>query len=93
MSDQFPFVIIPAGTTADKLRQEKPFLYMTILMVASYEDNKIQIMMAKEIWEYLCMHMIIQAEKSLDLLQGLLILIAWFVHQILSSKTASANAS
>lgn len=79
MSPQFPFVIIPDRTSAAQLAQAKPFLYRTVLMVASYHDKAAQTMMAKEIFEYLSAHMVIGNEKSLDLLQGLLLLIAWFV--------------
>ena len=79
MFDQFPFVIITPGTKADELKQQKPFLYKTVLMAASFQYKPFQDKMSEEIWEYLCTHMIIKAEKSLDLLQGLLVLMAWLV--------------
>lgn len=78
MSPQFPFVIIPDHMSAIRLAQDKPFLYKTVLMVASYHDKSVQTLMANEIFEYLSAHMIIRNEKTLDLLQGLLVLIAWY---------------
>jgi hypothetical protein len=82
MSDQFPFVIVPPGTTAEELNRQKPFLYQTVLMVAAFQYKPFQEKAAKEIWEYLGTHMIVKAEKSLDLLQGLLVLMAWLVISI-----------
>ena len=76
MASQFPFVVLPELSAAE-LAQTKPFLYRTVLMAASYHDKAGQIRMAKEIFQYLSVHMIIENEKSLDLLQGLLVLMAW----------------
>ncbi|KAL3425507.1 tRNA processing endoribonuclease [Phlyctema vagabunda] len=77
MTDQFPFVVIPMGVTAEDLSRTRPFVLRVILMVANVRDMQ-KAHMEEEIMEYLADHMIMKAEKSLDLLQGLLILIAWY---------------
>ncbi len=85
MSNQFPFVVIPTDTTASDLNRDKPFVLKVICMVAFVHDSEAQSLMAKEIMEYLSMHLIIQAERDLDLLQGLLIFMAWYVLRPLGS--------
>lgn len=77
MASQFPFVVVPHRLSAAELAQTRPFLYRTVLMAASYHDKAGQTRMAKEIFQYLSVHMIMENEKSLDLLQGLLVLMAW----------------
>jgi hypothetical protein len=84
MASQFPFVIVPDRVSAIELAQTKPFLYKAVLMVASYHDKTGQRKMTKDIFEYLSSHMIIANEKSLDLLQGLLVLMAWSVESLCS---------
>ena len=79
IADQFPFVIVPADTTANDLSLDNPFLLKVICMVAFLHDTEAQTVMAKEIMEYLSIHLILEAEKSLDLLQGLLIFVAWYM--------------
>jgi hypothetical protein len=78
MADQFPFVIIPKSVTAATLMEKKPFLSMVIVMVAFKKDEEVQLATAKNIVDYLCQYMIVGGEKSLDLLQGLIIFVAWF---------------
>lgn len=79
MESQFPFVVIPDGVSAAELAQTKPFLYKTVIMAASYHDKSGQVRMTKDIFQYVSTHMIIGNEKSMDLLQGLLVLMGWLV--------------
>jgi hypothetical protein len=79
MAPQFPFVIVPDRVPAAELAQTKPFLCKTLLMVASYHDKAGQIRMTRDIFQYLSSHMIVENERSFDLLQGLLVLMAWSV--------------
>lgn len=89
MAPQFPFVIVPDRVSAAELAQTKPFLYKTLLMVASYHDKTGQLRMTKEIFQYLSTHMIIENERSFDILQGLLVLMAWSVYLVLVSSMPS----
>ncbi|KAI9745103.1 MAG: hypothetical protein M1818_001381 [Claussenomyces sp. TS43310] len=76
LADQFPFVIIPPAVTAHDLGQSKPILLKTILMVTSFHDKTSQVAMAHEIMEYYSLHILLKAEKSLELLQSLLVSLA-----------------
>ena len=77
MAPQFPFVVIPEGTCARELGQSRPFLLKVILMAAFFHSVPGQTAMVKEIMDYLSEHMILGAEKTLDLLQGLLVFFGW----------------
>ncbi|KAL2855589.1 hypothetical protein BJX68DRAFT_263947 [Aspergillus pseudodeflectus] len=74
---QFPFVIIPETTDLATLRQESPFLLLCIL-TACLEDNpplqdSLELIVRKEI----ASRVIVGIERNMDLLQGLLVHIAW----------------
>jgi hypothetical protein len=79
MASQVPFVVIPQGMTAGILRREKPFLYMAVMMVASFEDTGTQLALGRKGLEHMVERLILRGEKSMDLLQGLLIYLSWFV--------------
>jgi hypothetical protein len=68
-----PWVIVPSGTKSADLSQKKPFLYLNICMAASYRDAPRQVELGRKIREHLGSHLIKQVDKSLDLLQGLLV--------------------
>ncbi|OQE43291.1 hypothetical protein PENCOP_c003G02827 [Penicillium coprophilum] len=74
----FPFVFIPPSVTAEELRREKPFLYLNISMVACQNARR-QREIVNIVQAYVAEHIIIRGEHSLDLLQGLLINVAWFI--------------
>ncbi|CAI7607533.1 unnamed protein product [Penicillium pancosmium] len=74
----FPFIVIPTGLTAEKLRQEKPFLFLNLAMVACQDASR-QREFSKTVKEYVAEHIVLRSEQSLDLLQGLLVFLAWFI--------------
>jgi hypothetical protein len=75
---QIPFMVIPREMTAEELRTKRPLVYMGIMMAASYKDTATQGGLGKRILQYIAEHVIMKGEKSMDLLQGLLIYIFWF---------------
>lgn len=79
MASQVPFVVIPQNMTADILRKEKPFVYMAVMIVCSFENTGIQMALGKKMLEYITERLILRGEKSMDLLQGLLIYLSWYV--------------
>jgi hypothetical protein len=79
MIGYFPFVIVPSGVTTQNLRTERPFLFATIMLAASREKIWSQTTTGMRLIEYLSVCMLQNGEKSLDLLQGLLVYIAWSV--------------
>lgn len=75
----FPFVTIPMDMSSEELRQQKPYLYRTIMMVAAHDQPVRQLEMGKEILSGFSTTLLFKAEKSLDLLQAMLVYNAWFV--------------
>lgn len=82
LASQVPFVVIPPSMTAEDLRRDKPFVYMTVLMAASYEDTSTQLILGKKFLEQVAERLILRGEKTLDILQGLLIYLSWFVQRL-----------
>jgi hypothetical protein len=72
-SIRFPFVIIPPNISASAFRSQKPWLYKAVTTVASQDRRAEQLRMGKSFMSEISMAMIIDGEKSLDMLQGLLI--------------------
>jgi hypothetical protein len=79
MAANFPFVVVPEGAMARSLQESKPFLFSVITMVASYLSPGRQMLMRKEIMRNLSEQVLIEGKKSLDLLQGILVFISWYV--------------
>lgn len=77
---RFPFVPIPRNTTAQDLFQRQPFLFRTIIQIVAPQSAALQ--RSFTIWfrEYIATHIIVKQEKRLDLLQAILLFIAWLVH-------------
>ena len=71
--------MIPSHVTAEGLHKENPMVYLTIMLAASYNDQQTQQELEKLVLKYLTQKAILEGKKSLDLLQGLLICISWFV--------------
>jgi hypothetical protein len=87
LAAQVPFVVIPAQLTAKDLHREKPMVYMTIMMAASYEDKATHQALGKVILQYLAQNAILDGKKSFDLLQGLLLYILWSAFSCFSILT------
>ena len=77
MAEQFPFVVIHPDSTPGSLGQERPLLWNAIIAAASHGDSDRQMTFGANLVEDLTTRLLLMAEKSLDLLQALLILIAW----------------
>jgi hypothetical protein len=73
----FPFLMIPSQVTAEDLRREKPFLFLNVSMVATLNPFR-QHEIVNTVQQYVAEHIVIRGEHSLDLLQGLLVNVAWF---------------
>jgi len=78
MACNFPFVIIRPHTSLDSLRREKPFLLLAVLILGSRSLPKLQSTLDYELREMLSKKVIMNGEKSLDLLQGLLVYLNWY---------------
>ena len=76
-SKYFPFVYIPFSTSAQHLRQERPFLWLSIMTVGSRSTSQQQLLGSK-MRQVIAQEMVVQSEKNIDLLQGLLTFIGWY---------------
>jgi len=74
---RFPFVIVSHQTTLDALRREKPFLLLSILTFAAQTRPPLQAELELELRESLSRRVVVNMEKNLDILQGLLVYLAW----------------
>lgn len=74
-----PFISIPPDTDAQTLSTQRPFLYQAIVAVSSYHDSVHHTELGQQLLKDITESLVIQGQKSLDLLQGLLIYIAWLV--------------
>jgi hypothetical protein len=74
----FPFVVVPHTTSLENLRRERPFLLLAIFAFSSGQvHSNITSILEAELCETLAKRVIMEGEKSLDLLQGLLVYLAW----------------
>ena len=77
MTEQFPFVVIDSDSTSQSLHNERPLLWKAIMGAASHGNSDRQMALGANLLEDLTTRLLLKAEKSLDLLQALLVFIAW----------------
>lgn len=87
MVDFFPFVPLPKDYFCRELAQDRPMLMFAVLTVASYDSVLLQLTLSRE-FRKVAMIRIMNGEKSLDLLQGLLVFIAWH-HRYMDAQAVS----
>ncbi|KAL4783306.1 hypothetical protein BJX76DRAFT_368549 [Aspergillus varians] len=78
MDSYFPFVLISAGWTAASMAEERPFLLLAAVTSASSGYYHLQQALVEKSKEILSHRVVMAGEKDLDLLQGLLVHLAWF---------------
>lgn len=84
----FPFVIIPEEATSDSLRSNHPFTWKALMLQACMDDGHRQQALGKEVLQELSEALLTRPRKSLDLLQGLILFVAWH-HSDLTSFQSS----
>lgn len=77
MSPHFPFVRLPATTSIETLRQQRPCLCLAVLAAASYGDMHLQKSLYRSFNTAVADRLVHSNLASLDLLQGLLVHTAW----------------
>lgn len=87
MADYFPFVTLPKDCSCRDLLQQRPMLMFAVLTVASYDSVLLQLTLSREFRKVVTVK-VMNGEKSLDLLQGLLIFIAWH-HRYMDAQAVS----
>lgn len=79
MADFFPFVLLPRECFCGDLIQQRPIFLFAVLTAASYDSPLLQSALSREFRKVVMVN-VMNGEKSLDLLQGLLVFIAWRHH-------------
>ncbi|RAH41858.1 Zn(II)2Cys6 transcription factor [Aspergillus brunneoviolaceus CBS 621.78] len=78
MASYFPFVQLPCACTAASMAESRPFLLLAAVGVASSDYCHLQHALIGQFKRSLSERAILAGEKNLDLLQGLLVHLAWF---------------
>ncbi|QGA20794.1 hypothetical protein EYB26_008502 [Talaromyces marneffei] len=73
----FPFISIPENITAETLCQKWPFLLLSILVISSADEPILQKALDERFRKVLATRVVMQGEKSLDYLHGLLVYLSW----------------
>lgn len=79
MVDSFPFVPLPKDCSCQDLMHQRPMLMLAVLTASSHDSVRLQMTLSRE-FRKVVMIKVMNGEKSLDLLQGLLVFIAWHHH-------------
>jgi hypothetical protein len=77
MGSYFPFVRLSDAWTAASMAEDRPFLLLAAAAVASSNHCHLQDALIKQFKESLTQRVLIAGEQDLDLLQGLLVYLAW----------------
>ncbi|KAK0621380.1 hypothetical protein B0T17DRAFT_493895 [Bombardia bombarda] len=78
----FPFAAVPPHMSSAQLRRQKPLFWKAVMMEACHLDGPRQIALGNELLRDIADATITKPDKSLDLLQGLQILISWFHYNL-----------
>ncbi|KAJ9614190.1 hypothetical protein H2200_002326 [Cladophialophora chaetospira] len=74
----FPFVVVDPTIGLDILRRKRPFVLISILTFTASWNTALQKRLETELKESICKKIIMDGERSIDLLQGLLIYLNWY---------------
>lgn len=85
MAHHMPFVVVPPFLTSEDLCRNRPMLWKSIITAALYSQPDRQEVLGWKFMEELSTRLLLKAEKSLDLLQGILVHLCWFVSSFLCS--------
>ncbi|KAK4114046.1 hypothetical protein N656DRAFT_796558 [Canariomyces notabilis] len=77
-----PFAIVPPRMSSAQLREHRPFFWKAIMMQACLFDGARQIALGEDLLRDISETAFLRPRKSLDLLQGLQILICWYHYNL-----------
>lgn len=77
---QFPFVVIPAESSLEVVRNQTRFLFLAIAATMIFDNPLLQHQLGAELRQQAFQRILLGKDKNLDLLQGLLIYTAWYCH-------------
>lgn len=73
----FPFVLLAEAPQLEEFINKQPFLSLVLAMLGCTQDRARQRALTAECKKYLGVHVLQNGGKTLDLLQGLLIMVYW----------------
>ena len=79
-------MVVPPTVSVEALRYDNPFLFLCIMAVTSFEDPILQRRLGPEIKKQICDRLVMGHEVSMDLLQGLLVFVAWYQYFCVPGK-------
>lgn len=79
LAENFPFAALYEGQSTTWMLVERPFLSTAIAVAALYGDLERQMELSKCLMKDIGESMLMKGEKNLDLLEGILVLLAWLV--------------
>lgn len=82
----FPFVVFPADATLHSIRRDSPLLFLGIMSAMAVKDCQLQKRLGEEMRTQIHRRMMLGFERSLDLLQGVLVYLAWYQYQLQPRK-------
>ena len=74
----FPFVPLPQGWSVDSMKEEHPFLLLGILSAMSIHQADMNIYLHTDLLRVIAERAVIEGERSLDIIQGILVQLAWY---------------
>ncbi|KAH6628927.1 hypothetical protein F5144DRAFT_493236 [Chaetomium tenue] len=77
---QHPFVVIPNHISAPALKSHRPVLMMSIRAIASFEGLQTMCARMDAVMRHITDKLFFQAERSLDLLMGIVVILGWHHH-------------
>ncbi|KAK3996450.1 putative fungal-specific transcription protein [Cladorrhinum sp. PSN332] len=78
MCQHLPGVVFPSGYTVTELRATKPILFLSIMAAASSEMPGLQKVLTKELMQVFAEKIIVDGQKSLELVQALQVAVIWY---------------
>jgi hypothetical protein len=77
MTAYFPFVVIPNEATVLSMSQDRPFLCLAALAAATSSEKYVQKSLEQSFRVAILQKIMLDGERNLDLLNGLLVYLAW----------------
>ncbi|KAK0284183.1 hypothetical protein LTR35_005898 [Friedmanniomyces endolithicus] len=78
MAPLMPFVVLPSELSAAQLYAQEPFLLHAIITVTYFHDLSKQQILVKHLMRDVSQRILLDNEKTVGILQGLLIFVAWY---------------
>lgn len=73
----FPFVLVDEGTPACQICDQRPMMFRSIMLVAAPLPVPQVEKMKRSVLAYVGQRLLVEDGRTLDMLQGLIICIAW----------------